>query len=245
MQRIKTVRYPVKNIGGDRAYCKLRYVVGQPFGIATGQLTNSQNQVLNVGAATAEPTLHACTLNGIMGSTPNLSTMGALYLNYRIRGIKYKLTYWQTAGDPVLLFTNAAGNTADIQGTSTGPTPAFITPTIATVSEQRWAKTRVCSQTQNGGKPTRLTAYYSVNRVQGPDVVVKNDEDYTGSMNPATPYWAVNISTTGNIRPVRSPWAQFGITTLSGQTVTTAVTGVLKVEETVYVEFFGKRPATE
>lgn len=243
MQRIKTVRYPVKNIGGDRAYCKLRYVVGQPFGIPQGSVSNSQNQVMNIGADN-DVTLQPLTLNGIMGNTPNLSTMATLYMNYRIKGIKYKLTYWQTGGDPIILYTNAAPDTQPTnQSGRTGPVPAFITPTIATVSEQRWAKTRVCSQTQNGGKPTRLQAYYSVNRVQGPDVVVKNDSDYTGQMQLATPYWSNAAQTMA--QPRMSPWAQFGITTLAGIPAATAVTGVLRVEQTVYVEFFGKRPATE
>ena len=33
MQRIKSVRWPARNIGGDRAYCKLRYVKGARFTI--------------------------------------------------------------------------------------------------------------------------------------------------------------------------------------------------------------------
>lgn len=243
MQRIKTVRYPVRNIGGDRAYCKLRYVVGQPFGIVSTLVSNSQNQVMNVGATNPGTNLQATTLNGVMGNTPNLSTMAALYLNYRIKGIKLKLTYWQTGGEPVLLYTNAQADSGELSGANGGPTPAFITPTIATVTEQRWAKSRVCSMTQNGGKPTRLNVYYSVNKVMGPDTVVKNDEDYTGSMLISTPYWNNGSATNG--RPIRSPWVQFGLTSLSGQPITSAVTGVLKVEETVYVEFFGKRPATE
>lgn len=243
MQRIKTVRFPTRNIGGDRAYCRLRYCVGQSFGLPVGNISNSQNQVINVGAATPATALALLSLNGIMGNTPNLSTMGALYQQYRIRGIKVKLTYWQTAGEPVMLYTNAQGDQGVLLDTATGPTPAFVAPNVSTVTEQRWSKYRVCQQTQNGGKPTTLSSYYSVNKVQGPDAVVKNDEDYTGNMNVATPYWAAASSSVS--RPQRSPWLQFGITTLTGANVTTAVTGVLKVEETVYVEFFGKRPATE
>lgn len=244
MQKIKTVRYRARNIGGDRAFCKLRYVTGQAFGIPIASVSNFQNQVLNVGAATAASNLNAASLSTVMGNTPNLSTMGALYLQYRIRGIKYRLTYWQTAGEPVMLYTNAQSDINALADTATGPSPAFITPTISTIGEQRWSKSRVCSQTQNGGKPTNLSVYYSVNKVMGPDQVVKNDEDYTGGMQLATPYW--NNVSGSTLRPQRSPWAQFGLCTLAGTPVaTTAVSGVLKVEETVYVEFFGKRPATE
>lgn len=247
MQRIKTVRYRAKNIGGDRAFCKLRYVTGAPFFIASGAVSNFQNQAINVGSSgtVGGTALQAASLNGIMGNTPNLSTMASLYLKYRIRGIKYRLTYWQTGGEPAILYTNASSDTAALTDASTGPTPAFITPTISTVSEQRWAKSRVLNGVaQQGGRPTTLTAYYSVNKVYGPDAVVKNDEDFTGEMSPATPYWNNGSGVPG--RPVRSPWVQFGLTTLSGAPAApNGVTGTLRVEQTVYVEFFGKRLLTE
>ena len=40
-----------------------------------------------------------------------------------------------------------------------------------------------------GAAPTRLTVYYSVNKVFGPDVVVKNDESFTGQLKTTLPYW--------------------------------------------------------
>lgn len=242
MQRIKTVRFPVRNIGGDRAFCKLRYVSGQPFNIAATGVTNVQNQVMNVGAAAAG-NLSNVSLSTIMGTTPNLSTMGALYMNYRIRGIKVRLTYWQTAGDPVMLFTNAAPDQSGLIDSDSGPTPAFVTPNVAVTPEQRWARTRVCQMTSAGGKPTTLSAYYSVNKVQGPDRVVKNSEAYVGNMIPTTPYWDNGSGSFS--RPTRGSWMQFGITALSGSPVVNTVSGVLKVEQTVYVEFFGKRTQTQ
>ena len=245
MQRIKRVRWPTKNIGGDKSFCKLKYVKGAIFNIATGQYYNSQNQVMNIGAWSATA-LSACTLAGVMGDTPNLSTMGQLYLHYRIRGIKLRLTYWQTGGAPVILFSNAAADTADVETTSTAPTPDFPVPNITILPEQRWGKYRVCQATAAGGRATTLSAYYSVNKVQGPDSVVRNDTDYVGSMKPATPYFA--DTTSGSLtRPIKGPWLQFGISTLSGATVAALeqVTGVLKVEQTVYCEFFGKRAQTQ
>jgi hypothetical protein len=97
--------------------------------------------------------------------------------------------------------------------------------------------------TANGAKPTQLKVYYSVNKVQGPDVVVKNDEDYTGSMQASTPYFS--NGTVAEDQPNRAPWLQFGLMTLSGGVTTNPVTGVLKAEATVYTEFFGKRPQTQ
>lgn len=247
MQKIKTVRYRAQNIGGDRAFCKLKYVVGQGFGLAQAAVSNFQNQAMNVGASgtVGGTALQAASVNGIMGNTPNLSTMASLYLKYRIRGIKVRLTYWQQTGDPVILFTNAASDTATLSDNSSQPVPNFVTPTISTTSEQRWARTRVCSGiAAQGGRPTTLTSYYSVNKVYGPDSVVKNDEDFTGELSPATPYWQTASTVQG--RPTRTPWIQFGITTLSGSGAPAGgVTGILRVEQTVYVEFFGKRLLTE
>ena len=76
--------------------------------------------------------------------------------------------------------------------------------------------------------------------------MVRNDSDYVGSMKPATPYFA--DTTSGSLtRPIKGPWLQFGISTLSGSPVASLeqVTGVLKVEQTVYCEFFGRRPQTQ
>lgn len=250
MQRIKTVRWPARNIGGDRAFTKLRYTIGNDFGIPSGSFSNFQNLAMNVGAYNTGggSTLQGCSINGVLGSTPGLSTMGLLYQKYRIRGIKLKMTYWQIAGAPVILYTNAQSDIETLGPSKAGPVPGFITPTITTIPEQRWCKYRVCSQTQNGGKPTSLTSYYSVNKVFGPDDIVKNDEDYTGETQVATPYWNNQVPAGSNsYQPSRTPWIQFGLTTLNGAvtTASTAVTGVLKVEATVYTEFFGKRALTE
>lgn len=242
MQRIKRVRWPVKNIGGDRAYTKLRYVIGESFSIATGNASLTVVQAMNVGAAPPATALQAASLSALMGQTPNLSTMGALYLNYRIRGIKIKLTYWQTAGEPVCLFTNAASSKS-LTSASAGPSPPFVTPVVSVTPEQRWAKYRVCQATANGGRATSLSSYYSVNKVYGPDKTVKNDKDFTGEMGPALPYWSQD--STPGAQPVESPWLQYGLFTLSGNNVTAPVTGVLKVEQTVYCEFFGKRISTQ
>lgn len=250
MQRIKTVRYRARNIGGDRAYCKLRYVVGNQFGLSSA-VSNSQNLAMNLGAApdgTGSSLLQTCSINGIFGNTPNLSTMAQLYMKYRIRGIKLKLTYWQTAaagaGAPLLLYTNAQSSNEVLGLSTVSPAPAFVTPTITNIGEQRWSRSRVCNGIATaGGKPTSLTSYYSVNKVFGPDAVVRNDEDFTGEMQVATPYWSNSVpSGTNQNTPIRTPWLQFGITSLDGLPV--SATGVLKVEATVYAEFFGKRPLT-
>jgi len=244
MQRIKSVRWPARNIGGDRAYCKLRYVKGAEFPITIGQYYTAQNQAMAIGASAAGA-LSSCTLTGIMGQTPHLSTMGALYNKYRIRGIKLRLTYWQTGGAPVFLFAQATPDQGIVDGSHTAPNPDFIIPSITQLPEQRWAKYRVCQATAAGGRATSLSVYYSVNKVQGPDAIVKNDLEYTGDMQVTTPYFSTGSGDTN--RPTRSPWLQFGIGCLAAAPVTVdnVVTGVLKVDQTVYCEFFGKRAKSE
>lgn len=249
MQRIKKVKWPVKNIGGDRAYCKLRYVIGQDFGIAQGNAFNSQNLKYNTGVWPSSVVPANTSIASVFGQTPNLSTMGALYTRYRIRGIKLKLTYWQQSGPPIVLYTNAQSDQASLHppfntSAPTAPLPNFITPNISILPEQRWARYRVCSQTQNGGKPTVLKSYYSVNKVFGPDQVTKNDADFVGGMKPTTPYWD-DINDFNTATPKLGPWCQFGIFTMNGTNAATAVTGVMKVEATVYTEFFGKRVQTQ
>ena len=153
-----------------------------------------------------------------MGQTPNLSTMAALYTKYRIRGIKLRLTYWQTGGAPAFLFAQATSDQGIVGGGDTTPNPDFILPTITQLPEQRWGKYRVCQATAAGGRATSLSAYYSVNKVQGPDAIVKNDLEYTGDMQVASPYFSTGSGDTE--RPVRSPWLQFGIGCLAPAPVT-------------------------
>ena len=173
MQRIKRVRWPTKNIGGDKSFCKLKYVKGANFNIATGQYYNAQNQVMNIGAWSATA-LSSCTLAGVMGDTPNLSTMGQLYLHYRIRGIKLRLTYWQTGGAPVILFSNAAADTADVETTSTAPTPRLPCPLISRFSpsnagvstvyakpQPREVVPRPCQPTTRSTKSKALTPWFA------------------------------------------------------------------------------------
>nr|DAO36065.1 MAG TPA: Capsid protein [Cressdnaviricota sp.] len=238
MQRIKKVKWPTRNIGGDRAYCKLRYVIGRDLGIATSTGFTTQGVIFNLGAGSSVNP-QAVSINGNFGNTPGLQTMAALYQNYRIRGIKLKITYWQVSGPPVVLYTNAAANTSGFPTASISF--PIVTPNISILPEQRWARYRVCSQTQNGGKPTVLKSYYSVNKVQGPDNVVKNDVDYIGQMQVATPYWGTTSATT----PLKGPVCEYGIFTMNGANATTAVVGTAKIEVTVYTEFFGKRTQTE
>lgn len=250
MQRIRTYRYKARNIGGDRARAKLFYTTGQQWDIPAASGTNVNTLKFNTGAANSALTnLFPHTISSVLGQTPYLSVLAQQFQYYRIRGIKMKLTYWQSTGDPVFLYANAQSDSAvgqQVPQDASGPTPAFPAVSINIVPEQRWAKYRTCQMTSAGGKPTSLSVYYSVNKVQGPDRIIKNDQAYTGDMQTVSPYWGDSVSLADTqTMPVAGPWLQYGISTLSGAASAAGVTGVLKTQATVYAEFWGKRVSTQ
>lgn len=243
MQRIKTVRWPVRNIGGDRCRAKLRYVIGELFQIPIGASQATRNVCFNVGAATAASALQAVTINGVFGDTPNLSTLGSLYQNYRIRAIKLKHTFYNTSTTyvPLVAFSVAQPDQDSIVDSDSSPNVAFPTASITTMPEQRWCKYRVIKNAATGASPTTLSYYYSLNKIYGPDSIVKNDEFFVGALQPTSPYW----TTSATLRPQRGAYLQYGIFTMSGAVLAGATQDItMKTEATVYAEFFGRRPST-
>lgn len=243
MNKIKTVRWPRKNIGGDRAFTKLFYVIGDNYNIPAGSASFSNTLCMNLGAGPVGSVLNSHSVSGTFAGCPNLSTMAALYTKYRIRGISLKFTYWQTSGEPVLLFTNAQSCATPNSAGMSGPTPGFVVPSVNVTPELRWARTRVCSMTSAGAKPTTLKVFYSVNKVQGPDEIVKNDSSYVGNTTVSSPYFSDNTGV--GDQPTHGPWAMYGLTTLAGAPSADGVTGVMRATATVYTEFFGKRISIE
>lgn len=240
MQRTVTMRYRKRNIGGDRARVKLFYTTGLSY-IATepNLFQIYETFPFNVGMDT-DSTFNR-SIAKVLGETPNLSTLSLMYLKYRIRGIKLKLTayYVPAVGDPVMcLFTNATASTGLTSGAS--PVPNFPDPAVNILPEQRWARYRVIANQGQGAKPTTLSVYYSVNKVQGPDAVVKNDVDYTGNLQTTFPFWSATAGFPN--RPQRGPWIQWGVFPMDQNVIVPADLKItLKVEATVYTEFFGKR----
>lgn len=247
MQKIRKYTYSARNIGGDRAYAKLRYVSAQTM-VLDNASAAIQTLRFNTGAVSAavSPTLAARSIFGVLGDTPNLSNLADQFLNYRIRGIKLKITAWpvtDVATVPVYIFTNAQSNNAPFNDelSAIGPTPAFATPSITVLPEQRWCRYRIVTNPGAGAKPTTLTAYYSVNKVYGPDKVVKNDTSFTGLMKTTSPYWQDTAIGSGNNEwPVLSPWLEYGIFSMTGQNIEN-LSVALKIEATVYAQFFGRR----
>ena len=215
MQRIKTYRYRARNIGGDNAFVKLRYAIGTTLTIPTTDSYFQMNPMtFNSGN----------DLFNLLGSTPGLSIMAAQFTQYRIAGIKLRITAWPSQSAlPMVIFTNAA----DL------PTNVLATPNSSNLPEQRWAKYKVCNPTPAGATPTVLNSYYSVNKVTGPDITTKTDLDYTGSIANVPPYWL--------LPPAAGPEFTIGTYMMSGLNPAAPTSIILKIEATVYAKFYGRR----
>ena len=75
-----------------------------------------------------------------------------------------------------------------------------------------------------------MTVYYSTKKVVGPDVSVKTDLDYTGTLSGAAPYWLVP--------PNKGPFFEYGAYTMSGLNPTAAINIIYKIEATLYAKFY-------
>lgn len=216
MQRIKTIRWPVRNPNGDRLFYKAKFVTGGVLVIPNATSFSRQTIQLNNMAA----------IGTLMGDSPGLNDMSTKFRHYRVRGIKISQTYWPDAGTVPLVAYHNAQSGADY----------VPTPSISTTTELRWAKYRVISSAATGARPTRVSAYYSVNKVFGPDMIVKNDQDFTGDVGVGSPSsWTA---------PVSGPFLETGIFTMSGLNATAQQNITFKREVTVYLQFYGKAQDT-
>lgn len=215
MQRIKTYRYRARNIGGDNAFVKLRYAIGTTLTVPTTdsfvqmplRQFNSGNDLFN-----------------LLGNSPGVSLMAAQFTNYRISGLKLRITAWPSQSTlPMVVYTNAA----DLVGNM------LPTPNSSNLPEARWSKYKVCNPTPAGATPTVLNVYYSVNKVIGPDLSTKTDLDFTGSILPNAPYWL--------LPPNDGPQLAIGLYMMSGVNPPAPTSCILKIEATVYAKFYGRR----
>ena len=215
IQRIKTYRYRARNIGGDNAFAKLRYAIGTTLTIpTTASFFGTTDYQITSGN----------DLYNLLGSTPGLSTLATQFTKYRIYGIKLKFTAWPSdPAVPVVMYTNAGSTPADL----------ITNPNSSNLPEQRWARYKVCSPTTAGARPSTMTVYYSTKKIVGPDVSVKTDLDYTGTLSSGAPYWSVPAP--------KGPFFEYGAYTMSGLNPTVAVHIIFKIEATIYAKFWGKK----
>lgn len=222
MSKIKTTKWPTRNPYGDNLMYKARTVTGTAWTLATGNA-----QVIAVSGK----------LNSLrdtwdrFGATPGFTALTEEFHNYRVSGVRYKITIWPIKNDeavseddyPCCIYIQIS------------PDNTFVTPNVSNLPEQRWARYRVITAANRGAKPTTLKAYFSTNKCYGPDMVVKNDFDFIGSTDPSqTTYQKFTT-------PAKGPDFQMGVFTLAGTAPTVDLVFHVKIEVTTYTKFFSKR----
>lgn len=222
MQKTISRRWRPRNPFGDRVFYKAFITTAVPFAVPTaGRVQNTQFGFGDMAAISAQ-----------FGSAPGLSEFRQLFSRYRVRGIKLSMTYYYVpvvGSPPVFIYANAAHAASSLV-----PVSGVNAISYATLPEQRWAKSRICQNAGNGGRPTRLSVYYSVNKVEGPDNIVKNDLDYTADTDiPPNPWQG----------PLQTPWLQFGVCSLNGNAfpATADTVSTMKVGVTVYLQGWQRR----
>lgn len=210
MQRIQKRRYPARNPFGDKVQVKFKFTTGgqfvgnnQPFIQVTGAF-NDLNQ-----AATA------------FGACPGFQVYPTLFQNYRVTGVKIKLTP----------FVNAGGQ--GVVGYIMGGDGILAAPAMSTLPEQRWAKYKVLTQYAQGGFNKSISNYLSTMKIAGADRTVANDIQYTSTTNTSAPFY--------NNVPEQLGF-QFGILMVSGSNFAAATNYAdYMLEFTYYTTFWGRR----
>lgn len=221
MQRIKTTRWPTRNPFGDRMF----YTFKATFGVALTDVTFvNGSAVVETQQMNSMPALAAQFI-----AAPGLLALGQNFNRYRIRGIKIRATAWPMNADyglaaspPSYLFFNAAALQSQF--------PASMGVNIA--PEQRWCRYALIRAPHQGAKPTSLSVYYSVNKVYGPDQVVRNDQDFTGLTANTLAAWTA---------PTAGPSYQIGFFTMGGESPANQEFNI-QVTYKIYMQMFEKIP---
>lgn len=222
MQKLKIIRWPSRNPFGDACMYKMKIIGGHTFIIpmgATGMGYPSNAGILmNDGAA----------ITASFGAPPGLSALANAFDTYKISAIKQKVTYWplSAVGDPPLVGFIEASADLNFAGIAN-------LPTIIYQPEQRWIRYKVLNFANQGGRPAQVSAYFSVNKVYGPDLIVKGSAGFVGHTQLTAPYFAAP--------PATGPFFRTGIITMSGVGAPAPISVVVKVETVLYIKFFGKR----
>lgn len=222
MQKIKTIRWPMRNPMGDRLFYKVFASYGSQIPI---------NKDASPSGFWAVPSFKFNSMSDLatmFGSAPGLAMLGSNFNNYRIRGIALYITAWgptQLNDLPLYVFAQASSDNT------------FITPTVNNLPEQRWAKYKLITASNAGARPTVLKVYFSVNKVTGPDQIVKNDVQFTGNT-------AFNPSPTSWVAPASGPYLRFGVFSMTQTNPAATFNVPILVRMKVYTQFWGKAELT-
>lgn len=221
--------YPKRNIFGDRARIKFYITWGVTYTMASGSS--------EINAFTHRANDMSAWV-GLAGRTPGMNALTSQFERYRIKGYKLTAKCWAGGSSGPTTVANATSNPPIcvyfMAGQDSGVFPAA---SVSVIPEQRWAKYRVIGSQNAGAKPTKLSAYYSINKTFGPDNIVKNDADFTGTIDlqGATPVWNP---------PNAGPAIRCGFFTMGGTNVTAAANITVLHTLTLYTEYFQRFQTT-
>lgn len=214
---MKRVRWPTRNPMGDT----LNYRALATYGSVV-TLANASSSVDIIPTTQFN---NMAVLGALFGEAPGLRTAAASYERYRITGITVKHTVWPvgSVGDvPLYLYTNGGAFTADVP-----------VPSITTTPELRWSKSRLVNIPSTGGKPTSISTYYNVRKVNGPDSIVTNDVDFTASTGAGAP-----SSWSG---AAIGPRIRTGLYTMSGAPASQGQQHSVKTTLIMHIKFFQRK----
>lgn len=139
----------------------------------------------------------------------------------------------------IAVWANSDNNV--VGGTVSGPSGLDFSTIIP---EQRWVKWKyIQSGFLYGGRATKLRFYFNVNRVFGPDRVVKGDEDFTGRTDTLDSTNTGFSSLLPN-RPVDGPGLQMMIYSVDGLGYEGGTLFNVQVDWTFYIKYFNKHQNT-
>lgn len=171
-----------------------------------------------------------------------------IFRRYRCKGVAATITvtpFWDTLVQPgvseqtrrYMLCAWANAEAIPTGGNASGPT---MFPFANIIPEQRWKKYRVIQQGWiYGGKPTKLRFYFNVNKVYGPDRIVKGDVNFTGQTD-SFEAGGSGFAPLPVARPQAGPGLQIMIYTVDGNAFTNGVAFTIQIDWTFYIKYFQK-----
>lgn len=220
MQRIKNTRWMPRNPIGDTLFYKLKAVTGGRMAISIGNTFTRMAAPLQINDGLAFFTTY--------GAVPGMSLASNFYQQYKIRGLKLKITYWPIAPNtqPLCGWTLASQQSSAVSA---------ITPDINNIGEQRWGKYRTLTFPGQGASPVTLNVYYSEGKIWGPDNTEKNSVNFTSSTVVTSPFFNT---------PAAGTFYDHGIFIMNGFPATATIQVDYKIEVTAYIKYWSKRALT-
>lgn len=215
--RLTVRRFPSFNPYGDALFAKLKFVF--PIDITIPTTASAVFAAFNMNDLSSG----AGAFQTVYGpqQTPGFGSYATQFRRYRVNGIKMKATVvdFSTVTEPLLhgFIARDSNNTLSaIEGLT-----AFV--------QERWNNYRMLTPSTGNRALVKHSQYWSVNKIEGGDLTVKGDENYTG------------LVTSGNYQqPAILPQISTLVSTLDGKPPTAAQPVTILYDITFYTKFWNR-----